>query len=51
VLVAEPRFLGMLRAALDDQTGALVHATVGKDFAQVPLHDLPPRLLGEISLL
>ena len=50
-LVAEPRFLGMLRAALDEQTAALVHATIGKDLAQVPLHELAPRLRSEVSLL
>jgi protein required for attachment to host cells len=51
VLVAEPRFLGRLRAALDEQTEALVDTTVGKDLAQVPLHELMPHLRGEVSLL
>jgi protein required for attachment to host cells len=46
VLVAEPRFLGMLRNALDDTTAGMVAATVGKDLAQVPLQELPG-YLGE----
>jgi protein required for attachment to host cells len=33
VLVAEPRFLGELRAVLSPQTGALVTATQGRDIA------------------
>ena len=33
VLVAEPRFLGLLRAALDDNTAALVAKTVNKDLS------------------
>lgn len=51
VLVAEPRFLGMLRAALDEPTAALVYASVGKDLAQVPVHELASHLRGEVSLL
>jgi protein required for attachment to host cells len=51
VLVAEPRFLGMLRAALDDTTRASVRTTLGKDLAQVPLHALLPHLRDEISLV
>ena len=49
VLVAEPRFLGMLRGALDKQTAALVHGTVGKDLAHVSLHEMQAHL-REISL-
>lgn len=48
VLVAEPRFLGMLRAALSPQTAALVSATVEKDLGQVSDRDLPPHLGGAI---
>jgi protein required for attachment to host cells len=44
VLVAEPRFLGFLREALDDVTARTVVATVGKDLAEVALHDLAPHL-------
>jgi len=35
VLVAEPRFLGQLRDALDEQTAGCVVASVAKDLAQV----------------
>lgn len=44
VLVAEPRFLGMLRDALDAQTTALVAASIGKDLAHVAQRDLPAHL-------
>lgn len=40
VLVAEPRFLGYLREALDAVTARSVIDTVAKDLAEVPLHDL-----------
>jgi len=33
VLVAEPRFLGEMRAALTPETGALISTTQGKDLA------------------
>ena len=44
VLVAEPRFLGLLRAALDGVSAGLVAGTVGKDLAHVELRDLAPHL-------
>jgi protein required for attachment to host cells len=44
VLVAEPRLLGELRAALDKPTTALVSATLDKDFAGVDNRDIPKRL-------
>ncbi len=44
VLVAEPRFLGMLRAALTAPTAALVSARVEKDLGHVSDHDLPAHL-------
>jgi protein required for attachment to host cells len=44
VLVAEPRFLGMLREALDDTTAGMVAGTVTKDLANVALQDLPAHL-------
>jgi protein required for attachment to host cells len=50
VLVAEPRFLGMLRGALDGPTAALIHDEVHKDLANVPLHDLQGHL-REVSFL
>lgn len=46
VLVAEPRFLGQLRAALPPHTAALVSATVDKDLGRVADHDLPGHLAG-----
>ena len=48
VLVAEPRFLGMLRAALSPQTAALVSATIEKDLGHVADHDLAAHLGGVI---
>lgn len=44
VLVAEPRFLGFLREALDDATARTVIATVPKDLAEVPLSDIARHL-------
>ena len=48
MLVAEPRFLGMLRAALTPQTAALVSAVVEKDLVHVADHDLAAHLGGMI---
>ena len=50
VLVAEPRFLGNLRAALSTPTAALVTATVGKDLGGVELHNMPKHLTETIRL-
>lgn len=50
VLVAEPRFLGSLRAALSIPTAALVTATVGKDLGGVELHNMPKHLTDTIRL-
>jgi protein required for attachment to host cells len=50
VLVAEPRFLGNLRAALSTPTAALVTATVGKDLGGVELHNMPKHLTDTIRL-
>jgi protein required for attachment to host cells len=44
VLVAEPRFLGRLREALDTQTAHQVTASVGKDLAHASVHELPAYL-------
>jgi protein required for attachment to host cells len=44
VLVAEPRFLGNLRAVLSPPTAALVSATVDKDLGGVEPHDMPKHL-------
>ena len=44
VLVAEPRFLGMLRAALDPHTAALVVKTVHKDLPEVSEKELASHL-------
>ncbi len=37
ILVAEPHFLGLLRAALDEATRALIVASVPKDIAEADL--------------
>lgn len=44
VLVAEPRFLGMLRAALDHVTASMVTASLSKDLAHVPVPELQSHL-------
>jgi protein required for attachment to host cells len=44
ILVAEPRFLGLVRQALDDVTARMVSATVPKDLAQVGLRELAAHL-------
>jgi len=50
VLVAEPRLLGELRAALDKPTTALVSATLDKDLVGVDNRDIP-RHLGKLVQL
>lgn len=40
VLMAEPKFLGLLRAALDKHTAAMVVQTVSKDLSNVKEEDL-----------
>lgn len=50
VLVAEPRFLGNLRAALSPPTAALVTATVDKDLGGMEPHNIPKHL-GDIARL
>ena len=50
VLVAEPRFLGELRAALSSPTAALVSATIDKDLAGISERDLPGHLGDAVSL-
>lgn len=50
VLVAEPRFLGELRAALDKSTAALVSATLDKDLIDIDDRDLPKHL-GQVVQL
>jgi protein required for attachment to host cells len=44
VLVAEPRFLGMLRSALDDATQSVIGATLGKDLGHVETRNLEPHI-------
>lgn len=50
VLVAEPRFLGMLRAALSPQTAALVSATLDRDLGGTADHDMPSHLGTVVQL-
>ena len=50
VLVAEPRFLGILRGALDGVTAAQVAGTVSKDLAHVEVRDLGPHLEHVINV-
>lgn len=50
VLVAEARFLGMLRGALSREAAARVSHTLEKDLGAVSEHDLPSRLQGIVAL-
>lgn len=50
VLVAEPRFLGNLRAALSSPTAALVTATLDKDLAGVEQHNMTKHLSDIVRL-
>lgn len=50
ILVADPRFLGELRAALDHPTAALVTATLNKDLINVDERDIPQHLGDVIQL-
>jgi protein required for attachment to host cells len=43
-LVAEPHFLGMLRASLKPETAAAVHVSVNKDLGHLDLHQLSAHL-------
>lgn len=51
VLVAEPRFLGNLRAVIPAKTAALICATMDKDLGGVETRDLPKRLNGVVRLV
>lgn len=44
VLVAPPRFLGLLRGALDEQVAKHVRGSVDKDLTKVEERDLPEHL-------
>jgi protein required for attachment to host cells len=50
VLVAEPHFLGILRAALSAETAALVTAAVSKDLGHVASRDIARHLSDTIRL-
>jgi protein required for attachment to host cells len=49
VLVAEPHFLGILRAALSRETALLISAAIHKDLAHVEPRDLVTYLEGAIQ--
>lgn len=46
ILVAEPHFLGLLRAELSAPTAALVAAELDKDLGDIEARDLPKHLEG-----
>lgn len=50
VLVAEPRFLGELRAALPPHTAALVSAAVDKDLGGIGNHEIAGHLANAVAL-
>lgn len=50
VLVAEPHFLGVLKAALDRPTSRTISAVLGKDLAHVPLHDMAGHINSTLAV-
>jgi protein required for attachment to host cells len=44
VLVAPPRFLGLLRGAIDEQVAKQVRGSVDKDLTKIAARDLPEHL-------
>lgn len=48
VLVAEPQFLGRVRAALSPQTAKLIVQSIDKDLGALAGHALTKRLRGEV---
>jgi protein required for attachment to host cells len=50
ILVAEPRFLGELRATLTSPTAALVSDTIDKDLIGVENRDLPKHLESVLAV-
>jgi protein required for attachment to host cells len=50
VLVAPPRFLGLLRSSLDGPTAQLVMVSLDKDFAASKKSELVERLSEVITL-
>jgi protein required for attachment to host cells len=50
VLVAPPRTLGDLRAALGTKAHALIHAEIDKDLTHVTIQDLPDHLADVVVL-
>jgi protein required for attachment to host cells len=48
VLVAEPHLLGLIRAALPQETAAMVDKTINKDLGHVSVHELPGHLEGAV---
>jgi protein required for attachment to host cells len=50
ILVAEPRFLGLLRGSLEQEVEKMVSGTVTKDLAHVEIRDLLPHLDGLLSV-
>ena len=50
VLVAPPRTLGDLRAALGSKARALIHAEIDKDLTHVTIQELPAHLTDVVAL-
>jgi protein required for attachment to host cells len=50
ILVAEPRFLGHLRTALNKKTSGMVSATLDKDLCEISDAELEKRI-GEVATL
>lgn len=49
VLVAEPHFLGLLRAALDHSTAAMVEKTIGSDLASLSIAEAGAHLRAHLQ--
>lgn len=50
VLVAEPRFLGLIRDAMSDSARDRISATVNKDLSHIRTQDLPAHLRDVVPL-
>jgi protein required for attachment to host cells len=50
IVIAPPRTLGTLRAALTAEAGERIRAEIAKDLTQVPLQEMPQHLKDVIAL-
>ena len=50
IIVAPPRFLGLLRRHLPDRVNDLVALEVGRDLTRLPMKDLGPALQAHLAI-